>query len=185
VLVRFDPAAIRAAVGGGSLAAARLQLYVGTNAGNWGSTGRTVDAYRVDAAWVEGAATWNCADDTNLANDAPDCAQQWNGGTIEGDASDTVVVTNATSGWIQFDVTADVQAFLAGTENDGWLLEKTDEGQGGRLNLVAREGTPDQGPQLVLTSESATTDTVPPSLAIVAPVQPIVVNLASPAITVT
>jgi hypothetical protein len=184
VLVRFDLAAIRSAVGSGSLATAQLQLYIGTNAGNWGSTGRTVDAYRIDAAWVESAATWNCADDANPANDAPDCAQQWNGGTIEGDAADTVVVTNATSGWIQFDVTADVQAFLAGTENDGWLIEKTDEGQGGRLNLVSREGMPGQGPRLVLTSESATTDTVPPSLAIVAPAQPIVVNIASPPIAV-
>ncbi|HVR09516.1 MAG TPA: hypothetical protein VMW75_15840, partial [Thermoanaerobaculia bacterium] len=55
VLVNFDPAAIAAAVGSGSLASAQLQLYIGTNAANWGPTGRTVDAYRVDAAWVERA----------------------------------------------------------------------------------------------------------------------------------
>src|SRR5579862_7355297 len=53
VLVRFDPAAIVAAVGGGSLASAQIQLYVGANAANWGPTGRTLDAYRLDAAWVE------------------------------------------------------------------------------------------------------------------------------------
>jgi hypothetical protein len=185
VLVRFDPGAITAAVGSGSLASAQLQLYISTNAANWGPTGRTVDAYRLDSAWVEGAATWNCADDTNLANATPDCAAQWNGGTIEGDATDTVVLTNASSGWIQFDVTADVQAFLAGTGNDGWLIQKTDEGQAGRVELVSREGTADQGPRLVLTSESATVDTVPPSLAIVAPAQPVVVNVASPPIAVT
>ena len=184
VLVRFDPAAIAAAVGGGSLASAQLQLYIGANAANWGPTGRTVDAYRVDAAWVERAATWNCANDTNLANSAPDCAAQWNGGTIEGDAIDTVVLTNASAGWIQFDVTADVQSFLAGTENDGWLIQKTDEGQAGRVDLVSREGTAGQGPRLVLLSESATVDTVPPSLAIVSPAQPIVVNVAAPPIAV-
>ncbi|HXO42738.1 MAG TPA: DNRLRE domain-containing protein [Thermoanaerobaculia bacterium] len=179
VLVRFDPAAIAAAVGGGSLASAQLQLYIGANAANWGPTGRTVDAYRVDADWVERAATWSCADDTDLTNAVPDCATPWNGGTIEDDASDTVVLTNASAGWIQFDVTADVQAFLAGTENDGWLIQKTDEGQAGRVDLVSREGAAGQGPRLVLTSESATVDTVPPSLAITAPAQPVVVNVAS------
>jgi hypothetical protein len=184
VLVRFDPAAIAEAVGGGSLASAQLQLYIGAKAANWGPTGRTVDAYRLDAAWVERAATWNCGDDTNLANAVPDCATQWNGGTIEGDASDTVVLTNASGGWIQFDVTADVQAFLAGTADEGWLIQKTDEGQAGRVDLVSREGTAGQGPRLVLTSESATLDTVPPSLAIVAPAQPVVVNVASPPIAV-
>jgi hypothetical protein len=184
VLVRFDPAAITAAVGGGSLASAQLELYIGTNAANWGPTGRTVDAYRVDAAWSESAATWNCANDTNLTNGAPDCATQWNGGTIETDASDTVVLTNASNGWIRFDVTADVQAFLAGTENDGWLIQKTDEEQAGRVDLVSREGTAGQGPRLVLTSESATVDAVPPSLAIVAPAQPVLVNVASPSIGV-
>jgi hypothetical protein len=184
VLVRFDPAAITAAVGGGSLASAQLQLYIGTNAANWGTTGRTVDAYRVDAAWVESAATWNCGDDTNLANAAPDCATQWSGGMTEDDASDTVVLTNASAGWIQFDVTPDVQAFLAGTVDDGWLIQKTDEGQAGRVDLVSREGNAGQRPRLVLTSESATVDTVPPSLAIVAPAQPVVVNVASPPIAV-
>src|ERR1700720_156437 len=179
VLVRFDPAASAAAVGGASLASAQLQLYIGANAANWGPTGRTVDAYRVDADWVERAATWSCADDTDLTNAVPDCATPWNGGTIEDDASDTVVLTNASAGWIQFDVTADVQAFLAGTENDGWLIQKTDEGQAARVDLVSREGAAGQGPRLVLTSESATVDTVPPSLAITAPAQPVVVNVAS------
>ncbi len=184
VLVRFDPAAIGAAVGGGSLASAQLRLYIGTNGGNWGTTGRTVDVYRADASWTEMGATWNCAVDANPANSVADCATPWNGGTIEDDATDTVVVTNTSSGWIQFDVTADVQAFLAGTANDGWLLEKTDEGQGGRVDLVSREGSAGQGPQLVLISQSAAVDTVPPAVAIVAPAQPVLVNMPSPPIAV-
>jgi hypothetical protein len=184
VLARFDSAAIRAAVGGGSLASAELQLYIGTNGANWGPTGRTLDVYRVDAAWTESAATWNCPNDLNLANGAPDCAAQWNGGTTEDDASDTVVVTNASSGWISFDVTADVQAFLAGMENDGWLIRKTDESQPGRVDFVSRRGATAQAPRLVLLSESATVDTVPPSLAIVSPGQPVLVNVPSPPIAV-
>jgi hypothetical protein len=184
VLVRFDLAAITAAVGGGSLASAQLRLYIGENAANWGPTGRTVDIYRLDAAWVETAATWDCADDTNLANSLPDCNPQWNGGTIEDDATDTIAVTGASSGWIQFDVTADVQAFLAGTADDGWLIQKTDEGQAGRLDLVSREGAPGLGPQLVLLSQSATYDTVPPLLAITSPSQPVLVNTPQPAIAV-
>jgi hypothetical protein len=185
VLVRFDTAAISAAVGSGSLASAQLQLYIGSNAANWGATGRTVDVYRVVTAWTESGATWNCAQDTNPANRAADCATQWNGGTTADDASDTVVVTNASSAWIQFDVTADVQAFLAGTTNDGWLLQKTDEGQAGRVDLVSKEGAAGQAPRLVLTSESAAVDMVPPSLAIVAPSPPVVVNVPSPQIAVT
>ncbi len=184
VLVRFDPAAIAAAVASGSLASAQLRLYVGQNPSSWGPTGRTVDVYRLDAAWVETAATWDCADDTNLANAAPDCPTPWNGGTTEDDTTDTILVTDATTGWIQFDVTADVQAFLAGTADDGWLLQKTDEGQAGRLDLVSREGTPGLGPQLVLLSQSSTYDTVPPLLAITSPSQPVLVNTAQPAIAV-
>ncbi len=185
VLVRFDPAAIAAAVGSASLASATLRLYIGSNNSNWGPTGRTVDVYRLDAAWSETGVTWNCPIDSEPGNAQPDCGTQWSGGTIEDEATDTIVVTNTTQGWAQFDVTADVLAFLAGTVNDGWLLEKTDEGQAGRVDLVSREGTPGLAPQLVLVSQSTTYDTVPPLLAITAPNQPVLVNTPSPAIAVT
>jgi hypothetical protein len=111
-------------VGGGSLASAQLQLYIGSNPGNWGPTGRTVDLYRLDAGWVERAVTWNCADDAMPTNATPDCATQWNGGTMKDDATDSVVITDASSGWVHFDVTADVLAFLAGGADDGWLIRK-------------------------------------------------------------
>lgn len=184
VLVRFDPAAIATAVGSGSLATATLRLYIGGNSGNWGTAGRTVDVYRVDAAWTETGATWNCANDSNPGRSTPDCATQWNGGTAEEEATDTVVITGSSAGWVQFDVTADVQAVLAGVPDYGWLIEKTDEGQPGRLDLVSKEGTATQAPQLVLLSQSATYDTVPPSLAITAPSQPVLVNVPTPAIAV-
>jgi hypothetical protein len=182
VLLRFDGAAIAAAVGGGSLASAALQVYVGANAANWGATGRTVDIYQLTTAWTEAGATWNCAADPNPGHAGAGCTSPWSGGTPaqgangasgDGEATDTALITNGTSGWVTFDVTSDVAAFLTGTANNGWLLQKTDEGQAGRIDLVSREGTAGLGPRLILVSQSATSDTVPPSLAIVSPSEPV------------
>ncbi len=191
MLIRFDQAGVTAAVGGGSLASALLQVYVGANAGNWGATGRTVDVYRLATAWTESGATWNCAVDPSPGHTGAGCVGPWTGATPaqsangpngDGEATDTALIADGTSGWVQFDVTADVVAFLAGTPNDGWLIQKTDEGQAGRIDLVSREGTAGLGPRLILVSQSAAFDTVPPALAIVAPSQPVLVNVPSPAI---
>jgi hypothetical protein len=126
--VGFDPSAITAAVGSGSLVSARLELFIASNAGNWGSEGRTVDAHRLTLPWTESGATWNCPTDANPANSAPDCAVQWAGGSFEEEPSDTVLHTNDLAGWVGFDVTADVDAFLAGGDLPGWLVKKTEEG---------------------------------------------------------
>lgn len=193
-VIRFDPSAITAAVGAGSLASAELQVYVGTNVGNWGTTGRTVDLYRLATAWTEAGATWNCADDPSPGHSEAGCTSPWTGGTPaqgangaggDGEATDTAVITNATSGWVGFDVTSDVLALLAGTANHGWLLEKTDEGQAGQIDVASREGTAGLGPRLVLVSQSATSDTVPPTLAIASPSQPVLVNVPAPTIGLT
>ncbi len=194
VLLQFDGGAIAAAVAGGSLASAELQVYMGANAGNWGATGRTVDIYQLTTAWTEGGATWNCAADPNPGHTGAGCTSPWSGGTPaqggngasgDGEATDTALITNGTSGWVTFDVTSDVAAFLTGTPNNGWLLQKTDEGQAGRIDLVSREGTAGLGPRLILVSQSATFDTVPPSLAIVSPSQPVLVNVPAPAVGLT
>ncbi len=191
VPLQFDGGAIAAAVGGGSLASAALQVYVGANAGNWGTTGRTVDIYQLTTAWTEAGATWNCAADPNPGHAGVGCTSPWSGGTPaqgangasgDGEATDTALITNGTSGWVTFDVTSDVAAFLTGTANNGWLLQKTDEGQAGQIDLVSREGTAGLGPRLVLVSQSATSDTVPPSLAIVSPSEPVLVNVPAPAV---
>jgi hypothetical protein len=180
VLIRVDPAAISAAVGAASLASAQLQVYVGSNAGSWGATGRTVDIYQLATAWSEAGATWNCADDPDPGHAGAGCTSPWAGGSSvpqangpngDGEATDTVVITDSTTGWVQFDVTSDVAAFLSGMPDNGWLLQKTDEGQAGRIDLVSREGASGLGPRLILVSQSATNDMVPPALAIVAPAQ--------------
>jgi hypothetical protein len=181
-LVRFDPAAIAAAVGSGSLASARLQLYIETNAGNWGAHGQPVDALRLTADWTEAGATWSCGIDTLPSNSKVNCATQWAGGTFADEPSDTVLHTNGLAGWISFDVTADVQASLAGTPNYGWMVKKTDESLSGQVEYTSREGTAGQRPRLVLVVESPASDAVPPRLAIVLPALPYVTGTATPPI---
>ena len=182
VLLRVDQATVASAVGSGRLVSASLELYV-RSASGWGADGRSVEAHRLTADWTEAGATWSCGIDTQPTNGRPDCAAQWAGGTFEEDSSDTVLHTNDTNGWVRFDVTADVAAFLTGTSNRGWLLKREDEGGSGRADYASREGAAAERPRLVLLVETAANDQVPPSLAITSPVRPILVNEPSPTVT--
>ena len=184
-LVRFDSAAITAAVGNGSLASARLELYIQSNSNNWSADGRTVDAHRLMANWSELGATWNCGVDSNPGNSNADCTTQWAGGQLAEEPSDTVLHTNGLTGWVRFDVTSDVLAFLSGTPNYGWIVKKTEEGQNGQVEYTSRQGAADHAPRLVLVVESPSFDEVPPSLAMTAPTRNILVNEPSPTVTVT
>jgi DNA-binding beta-propeller fold protein YncE len=87
------------------VAQAHLRLYIVDNGGNWGNTGRSIDAHRTTTAWSEGnganlrpsnltnaqfrpfenrgdgaGATWDCAVDTEIHNQSTDCSSPWNGG---------------------------------------------------------------------------------------------------------
>jgi RHS repeat-associated protein len=183
-LVRFDSATVSAALSGGSLARARLELFVATNADNWGSSGRSVDVHRLLADWSEGGATWNCGIDQIPSNSKPDCLTQWAGGLFAEEPTDSVLHTNGMSGWIAFDVTADVAAFANGESDFGWLVKKTEEGQNGQVEYAARESGGDTAPRLVLVVESPTFDEVPPKIAIVAPTRDVVVGDTTPQILV-
>jgi hypothetical protein len=153
-LVRFDQAAIAAVVGTGTLTQAKLRLNIDFNGNNWGSTGRGVAVHRMTQAWTETGATWNCPDDTNTGNGSPDCVQwvmndssQW---PFAAAPSDVVIHQNGQLGAVEWDVTSDVQAYLAGTAtNEGWLIKKVDEGETGKVDYSSREGT--FAPELVLT----------------------------------
>ena len=48
------------------------------------------------------------------------------------------------------DVTGDIEAFLSGMENNGWIIMKSNEEQPGRINFAAREAQTNT-PQLELT----------------------------------
>lgn len=180
-LVRMDQAAIAAAVGSGSLASATLELYA-TSSGSWGPAGRTVDLHRLSVGWTETGATWNCPNDTLLINLLPNCPTQWDGGTFEGEASDSVLHTNATSGYVRFNVTEDVRSFLAGTPNHGWLAKLADETESGNVDYVSRQGTSGRRPRLVLVVESPAFDQVPPSLSITSPSHAVLINETRPQI---
>jgi Glucodextranase, domain B len=181
VLVRFDQGALASTVGAGRLVSASLELFV-QSASGWGAAGHPIEAHPLTAAWTEAGATWNCAVDANPANNKQDCAAPWAGGTFADDASDTILQTKDTGVWLIFDVTADVAAFLAGTPNQGWLIEKSDGDQSGKAEYTSREGAAAERPRLVLLVETAANDQVPPSLAITSPNQPVLVNDPAPTI---
>jgi hypothetical protein len=153
-LIQFDQAALAAAVGSGTVTSARLELTIAENFDNWGATGRTVDLHRLTQTWTELGATWNCGDDLAPGNPVPDCpTTAW---TMSGlgvrpwltPPTATMTITTGLRGVVSFDVTADVQAFLGGQPNYGWLLKRTEEGPSGAIDFAAREsGTP---PRLVL-----------------------------------
>jgi hypothetical protein len=45
------------------------------------------------------------------------------------------------AGWVEWDVTADVAAFLSGAaQNNGWIIKKDNEGQPGQVSYSSREG---------------------------------------------
>lgn len=140
-LIRFEQAAIdaaKAAAGINVLESAALELTISDNGNNWGPSGRTVDAHRLTQSWTELGATWNCTDDSDTSNQFEDCVQanSWEMGASpeaeprpwEGDPTATALITNGLTGAVSFDVTADVQAFLAGEKaNFGWIIKRTDD----------------------------------------------------------
>ena len=89
--------------------------------------------------------------------------------------------TNGLRGWVDYDVTADVAAFLTGTPNYGWLLKKTAEGASGRVDYASREGAEADRPKLVVVFEvPGSGDTTPPAISLIAPPEPRIVNVARP-----
>ncbi len=157
-VLRFDQNAIDTAVGGASVTSATLQLFVEFNQENWG-TGREVDIHRMTGTWTETSSTWNCADDSNTLNLDPDCASQWAGGTFAATATDSYTqFSTPLTGAVTFDVTADVNDFIAGTfTNFGWLIKKRLEGQNGQVNYSSRENV------VVAQRPILTIDFVPPT----------------------
>ena len=101
----------------------------------------TLDRFRGTGAGV----TWNCPTDTNIANDNRDCSTRWTGGNFVSTVSVKKTITNGLVGSIEFDVTEDVKAFLAGTSsNYGWIIKKTQEDKSGHLFFASGEATSNQ-----------------------------------------
>jgi len=145
-LVAFDQSQIESILEGKSLESATLKVFVVSNDGKW-TDNQTISIHELSSAWTEGnginapfgsfigtqkGVNWNCSDGTQCTD--------WNGGIYNQIPTDTVKITNQVDGmWIEFDVTSDVQAFVDGTENNGWIIMKSDEDSPGRINFAARE----------------------------------------------
>jgi len=156
-LLRWDQLVLAQAATGGTLVAARLELTIADLADNWSAAGRTVDLHRLTHAWTELGATWNCAVDSVPGNSRADCtgASAWD---MDHSASypwvatptTTALLRNGQTGVVTFDVTADVQAWLAGQQpNYGWILKKTVEGDPGKVDFGSRHSG--AAPRLVVT----------------------------------
>ncbi|MDX1394763.1 MAG: DNRLRE domain-containing protein [Gemmatimonadota bacterium] len=160
-LVHWDQAAMQTAVGDGYLLSARLELEISDNGNNWGTTGRPIAVHLMTQSWTEVGATWNCADDVDTSNQAPDCAgDEWEMGKPNqpelhpwvAEATDEAVIEKFQTGVVEFDVTDDLRGFLDGTvENHGWLIRKVNEGQSGRIEFHSGETA--SPPRLVLEVE--------------------------------
>ncbi len=146
VLVRFDQTAIAAAVGSGRLVSASLELFVHATSGSLGPR-RPAHRGPPRDRWLDrGGSHLDLRGRYQSANNKPDCASPWNGGSFADDATDSVVQTSAENVWMPFDVTADVAAFLGGTSNRGWLVVKADGDQSGKADYGSREGPPRSAP---------------------------------------
>ncbi len=155
-LVQFDQGAIASFVGNRDVVSAKLRLFITDNGNNWGASGRDVGAYRLTQAWTELGVTWNCPNDTNTSNGSPD-GIQWEMTNsalwpFVTPATSTVLHTNGLSGWVEFDVTIDVQAFVDGSvSNFGWIIKKVLDSQGGSVEYSSKEGL--NPPELVIIAQ--------------------------------
>lgn len=157
---------------------ATLKLYVTYNGGNWGKhNDRMIESHKLLSGWTEGnganfvpknlddddepeknkgtgsGVTWSCSTDTNISNKKTDCNPKWDGASFSGIITDSEIITSTTFGWIEFDVTSDVNAYLDGNtaNNFGWLIKKSSESNSGRLAFASSENAVlENRPQLVL-----------------------------------
>ena len=72
---------------------------------------RTHEIYRVTGNWIETGVTWS------------------NQPTTAATATDTTEIGTTAGVWVLFDVTKDVEAFVAGSQtNKGWMIRDQTEG---------------------------------------------------------
>jgi hypothetical protein len=168
-LIRFNQAAIEAAVGGEALYSARLDLHVRNSPVGW--LGAKMDLLPMTVPWPEGTGlafgghgpTWVCRNDTNtsapfgvLVNNCPP-GDAW--GMLSTDpapqpfstpaAARASIFTGGGLSTISWNVTREIQRFLDGDPNNGWILV----GAGGPLsgtivNFSSRETS--NPPELIL-----------------------------------
>ncbi len=104
-LIQFDLSQIPS---GSSIVSAELYLYM------YASTGPAInDLHRITAPWTETGATW-------ISWVTP-------GGDYDPIVTSSAQIVDTSAAWIKFDVTSDVQSFVDGTPNYGWLIKDYEE----------------------------------------------------------
>jgi hypothetical protein len=164
-LVRVDQTAIDAARTGRNVDKAYLEVTIAGIALGWG--GGLIDVHPMNRDWPEGTGlaghgpSWYCADDLNttlLGNAFNDCApadlwgmEPWQLLPIpfSSPPTDSEALFSPRTTSVRFDVTADVQRFVQGEPNFGWLIKGREDPLSGQwVNFGSREtGTP---PRLLL-----------------------------------
>jgi hypothetical protein len=120
-LVRFDLPAVPA---GCQVTGATLRLFAGSF-----TSGRTLQALRINAAWTEGGVTWSNQPAT----------------------TGTAATTPSGSGWREWNVLSQVQAMYTSTNHGFLIRDASENGPGREQQLHSREKAPDNPPQLVIT----------------------------------
>ena len=102
--------------------------------------------------------TWKCATDTEINNQHTNCSPEWNGASFNLTPTATITIfkdnpptgTVKTMGWIEFDVTSDLHAFINNSaQNYGWIVKKTNERNAGLVEFTSDEATTNK-PELVI-----------------------------------
>ena len=121
--VQFDVSSIP---GGSTVNSATLTLCATSVAGS-----RTYDAHMVTAAWVEGTVNWS------------------NQPGVAASPTDSIATPGA-PGCMSWTVTADVQAWVDGTANNGWRISDSVETNNAQSNFRSREdgAVPAEQPEL-------------------------------------
>ena len=112
VLIEFDVSSIPA---GSTIDSATLSIYNPLLVGSF-----TMAIYRLLVSWTEAGATWNSRNGTNNWSTA---GAQGSGTDHAKSATQSGVAASASSSWTNFTVTDDVQAFVDGTTNYGWVID--------------------------------------------------------------
>jgi hypothetical protein len=146
----------------GTVKAATLEMTIGGNDGAWPAFGATLEAYGIAKDFTEGngvfigaapavqtlgsgaGATWNCANDTDIANRNDDCApgDVWLAGASPGSpfpigtgTPPAVIGNGMTSGKLRWSVTADVKNGIS-----RWVVAKTFGDTPGIVDFYSKEG---------------------------------------------
>jgi hypothetical protein len=158
-VVQFSQDEIESVSESKQLESATLKLFIISNDGKW-ENGQHVTIHQLTTEWLEGnesnapladfvgiqnGVSWNCS------SDGSSCVSKWNGGHYMDTPTDSVFISNHLQDgyWITFDVTEDVNNFLLGSPNHGWIIKKSNEDSSGRINFAARESNSNV-PELVM-----------------------------------